>query len=756
MPYVPEAKAEPSVRCLTESVLVSFDRVRLLSAAGTPHPALHLSLEYEIFSEGVCFCSMFLRGESLTPATLEHFSLSCRFEPEADQNVEWAYWHLPEKFDAALIQNLSLFGRKIPITESRTFDATLLPFVGFDFGADWRRDRHIEFFLENTTGLEGVPSGLSTVVSAENGKPGVEWNFLNRHWSPPKGRSIMNRNTWGFCLCRAARSVRRTPLRIYHYFDNFTRYPSQSLIRDIREAGANTLILHENWRLDERNSELPFDRRELEAVVKTCRDEGLRLGLYFRANEEGIRERGGEFVTPWLRRDLDGLYLDYGSPVCYVDSGECAPLGRVHFREYHRVLRVLRRLIGEEGFLISHSGSFFCAMAHVGLDGYLGGEQEQGRLLESRSHHAYFASLAVAPAYWWTASFPSYRTPQAVALMAATLHAPVAMLGCQIPASPLNQPPAPEVSKFPHWLWRLWALLDGCGPLSVFDTHRSPEVFLSDCEAVAPTLMVTPSGEGLLTVTNLSQSPVQPQFSLGLPGDVGFGMRYAIPLKLRDGEPQALGAMALDATLAFAADLEPWEVAGWLLCHNPADWGNPLEKFAQVPVWTCAKAQKWRQLTEIQHRWRTQAPDWSRCFLRFHIPNWPNAYEDSLWQDLFSFDVCLEMVTRDGDRWKIGSVSRDGLVAQAPEPESRLAPGEHSPWIELPTPPTGLLTSGHAQELVISSRRADHSFYCMFALAQSPVPGEHPEMRKIEFSVDEDTDWSSIKVPWPCRLEGEG
>ena len=73
--------------------------------------------------------------------------------------------------------------------------------------------------------------------------------------------------------------------------------------------------------------------------MRTAHAHGLRVGLYVRGNEHGIRERHAEPLRPFLRRNFDGIYMDFGSPMCFMGKEEEAPGGRLHFREYHRMTR---------------------------------------------------------------------------------------------------------------------------------------------------------------------------------------------------------------------------------------------------------------------------------------------------------------------------------------------------------------------------------------------------------------------------------
>lgn len=768
--YQPARGGHSRVARLEESVVVSFDQIPFALADGTQHPDLKISLEYEIFRDGTGFCVFFLQGESLEGAAVERLSLRMGFAPQPTWNTDWAYWQFPPSIDSSCIQALSRFGRKIPACESREFLGEIAPFVAFDAGEDWRRTHHLEFFLESAVGLSNTAEGVSTRVGSEGDKLGVTWNIQDRPWQREAGRSIFYRNTFGFCLTRIPRTLKRMPLRIYHYFDNFQKYPSAEVIADIRRAGADTLILHENWRQDIRNSEIPADAEALQATLDTCHKNGIRCGLYFRGNEDGIRERQADFLASYLRKNWDGLYLDYGTPYMYLGHEEFAPGGRIHFREYHRMLRKLRALVGEEGFLLSHSGSFFSALAHASLDGYYGGEQEQGKLLENREHHAYFAGLAVAPAYWWTAAFPIYRSQKAVAMMAATLHAPVVNLGTQIPCCSLRQPPSPASNDFARGLWMLWGLMDGCGPLQVRDTHRSPEVFVCSEETVVPTALWDREGNGLVTVANLSAEAVVASLEIREKTWVGCGEKFLISLRWEGDRAK------IDSPQPFVEEripefhLAPYEVAGWLITADPSAWQARLDERSQAPIWLSKETAEWEAFVEKQGTYRAEAPPWADGYLQLFFLNWPNSYEDSIWKDLFDNDLVLEALDlsgmeRNGNAgvspafgfdggqdahapvFRLGFLDRLGIHPVAGKPADRLSAQDRSPWIDLRKVLAAVPAGFQPTHLRLASRKNGVPFYLLFGIHLSPEPALTADSRMLEFCVDLDNDWSALVFP---------
>ena len=108
--------------------------------------------------------------------------------------------------------------------------------------------------------------------------------------------------------------------------------------------GADLLVLHENWRTDPQNGSVPYDDAEFRRLMQTAHRHGLRVAPYIRGNEISIREDRADWFDEFFRRDYDGLYMDYGTPICYSTGlDEIYPGGRIGFREYYLAMRELRR-----------------------------------------------------------------------------------------------------------------------------------------------------------------------------------------------------------------------------------------------------------------------------------------------------------------------------------------------------------------------------------------------------------------------------
>jgi hypothetical protein len=104
------------------------------------------------------------------------------------------------------------------------------------------------------------------------------------------------------------------PFRVFHHFDNYKRFPDAEVIKQVAAQGANLFILHENWRFDIRNGELPEDMNKLKDFIRLCHRHKMRVALYVRGNEDNIRDDLAGYMLPFLRKNWDGMKQSF--PAC--------------------------------------------------------------------------------------------------------------------------------------------------------------------------------------------------------------------------------------------------------------------------------------------------------------------------------------------------------------------------------------------------------------------------------------------------------
>jgi hypothetical protein len=149
------------------------------------------------------------------------------------------------------------------------------------------------------------------------------------------------------------------------------------------------------------------------------------------------------YFEQFLKRDFDGLYVDWSSPCCTGFQG-CSEL---HFSAYNYFLftRALRERVGAGGFLIAHSGSRPTMLAFAVFDAYLPGEFRTQRENLHRSvpealHHGFASCIGTHP-------IARFELPQALALYAGLGFDPHRFwaVGETLEQHPLDS------------LWRMWA-----------------------------------------------------------------------------------------------------------------------------------------------------------------------------------------------------------------------------------------------------------------------------------------------------------
>jgi hypothetical protein len=734
-------KAFPSIKSGFSPVIyeeefctkIVIDNIGWVDECGNELAGYRLAHYYEVYNDGVAFVRSFFYTDTLEPGTIEAFVLEPGITLPQGTEANWSYWEFPNAINAKLIQATKGFERNIPEGQNLHCDGRILPFVSFDFGSGGRRDMHCEFFMESYTSL--IPdkfTNSATDVVWNGTSPSISWNFQKEGLRIPN-RAYQWRNTWGWSITRFPVDRKHPPLRLFHYLDNFDRYPSEEVIREAAEEGANLFMLHENWRLDLKHGEFAYNEQELRRVIDTIHKYGMRTALYVRGNEEQIRYDYAEPMRTYLTRNWDGIYMDFGGPTSYISHAEYSQGGRIQFREYHKMARNIRRFVGEDGLFLAHSGSYFASMAYTQVDAYVSGEQEKGQLIKDRTLHAYFGGLSVSPSSLWTAAFPTYRTKEAVPYLASTAQVPFVILGTQFKACSLDHPKVPSVITFQRPLWRLWELLDGKMNVSIYSTANSANPFKTD-DNTGACLITAKGGEALLVVTNFSDKKRDISIS------VDWSKTGIVPnstcIKLSADYTSTSWEAADGSNLTAAVD--GFGVAGFLFAVDTESLQIRLSRFTRpYPSHPKREAEYNNQVEKIRKA-RYEAPAWRECYLQVSLPNFANNYEESLWWDLYENEVQLVDVTNPASPKVLGYVLTSGLAPEF-KVEERLLPSMTSTWIPLHK----MLGSGE-HTLVLATKRGDGDFYSFFDGVLSPVPGESGESRTLTYSNAIDTDWALL------------
>lgn len=735
----------PEIIRTGDAVRVIFDDIQWRDDAGKILEGYRLALHYEIYEDGVVFVKTFFFTATLQPGVIRDFVLRSSLALRGNQEAGWAYWCFPKTNTADLIQSLGGFERNLPAHGARRFPDKILPFVSFDFGQEGRRDYHLEYFMEAFNSLTPDYHNTETAIAWKGRNATVAWNFQKTPRRIP-GRAYQWCNTWGWTLRRFPVERKQTPFRLFHYFDSFIRYPAEKIIRQAAAQGANLFMLHENWRLDSKNSEFAANRAMLKKTLASIHKHGMRAALYVRGNEDGIKEDLAGSILPYLRKDWDGLYMDFGSPYCFQTVDEMAPGGRIQFRDYYTQSRLLRERLGPNGVYLSHSGSFFSAVGHTTVDGYVAGEQEKGQMIKDKTLHAYFSGLSVCPSTLWTAAFPTYRTRAAIPYLAATAQSPFVVLGTQFPTSSLVHPDVPSVITFQRPLWRLWELLDGKRNIRVFSTQSTAGIFKTDSGQTGACLMADRENNVLLIAANYARAKRR----LALAVDwAKLQIRPGRAVVALDSNYERNTFTALPAAARLSRDVDGYGLAGWLFVNKAADWKKRLARFARPYASFPADEQAYGARIDALRKQRFQPPVWDTCYLRVIIPNFPNNYEESLWWDLFDNTIQLQERPSAGRPRILGYLCRNGLVQTRPAKKNYLAPGVYTPWIPLHKL-VRRSRAGRVRLCLATQRQVKYEFYNFLKGELSPAPGRDARSYEIEYNNELDLDWSLL--PFSIRL----
>lgn len=716
---------------------IIFDDIKWKYSNGKILDGYRLALSYEIYNDGAVFVKTFFFAETLEPQNLCDFSFSLNLSIPEGNDANWAYWKCPSSADASIIQDLSNFKRNIPKGENASVDGGFYPFVSFDYGKGNLRDKHIEFFFESWNSLTPDYKNTSTSVNWKKDSAAVSWCF-QKEPKQTEGRAFQWRNIWGWCIRRFPEERKNPPFRTFHYIDNFHRYPSEKCVKQMADEGTNLFILHENWKLDYKQGDFAYDDRKLKRIISLCHKYNIRVMLYVRCNEDGMRFAHGTNLVPrFLKKDYDGIYMDYCAAPVFISKDEYSPGGRIQFYEFDRLLRLYRKTVGEDGLLIGHAGPFFSALGFTQLDAYLGGEQEKGALLENSTVHAYFSGLAVAQASLWTAAFPTYRTKKMLPFMAASLQFPFLHLGTQLATSSLAHPLLPSLVKFARPLWRLWELFDGITDIRTYSTQNRPEYFNTDSEATGVSSMTSPAGDTLLIAANYLDTPRKISLRIDF-RKLGISKKAKVfSLKAGDNECR-VDALRNSSELSFEVDA--YGIIGILFTGDEKQWQKKFRKFARpYPSSPSDENDYKNMLGKLKDLRFDPAPE-KEVFLKPEIPNFPNNYEDSLIFDLYDNVIELREIFDDGRYERLGYLTPAGLRDKPPSKTERLQPWSEAVWIPLHE----VIKHKGLARLAFATRRGEYEFYSFVQAKISDKPGITEKTYEIFYNNDIDLDWSVL------------
>lgn len=695
---------------------------------GRPVPEYTLSLRHEFYPDGTAFTSACFFACGRPAPDIVRLALVARPDCSDFDEIRWSVPGRPKQVDGALI--MAPAERFLPRGEPRVFETGLMPQVGLYMRRAAGPSLYAELFMEGCNTLSGNPADNASEVVWQDDSPTLRWVIQKRPFAPPA--LCQWRNHWGWAIRPAAATRHKPPLRMFHYFDNYRRYPEPEQVAAIAASGCDVLVMHENWRRDAQNDGMPHDPAGFAALVETLHRHGIRLAVYVRGSEESVVERGADWFDALLQRDFDGLYVDYGGPVHDVTPpDETYNGGRIRFRMHYLKWRALRRRVGSGGILYSHTGPWFSALGLSFVDGYVSGEGERGLLVRGRAEHEYYSMAAVCPGTMWVAAFPEYTSPRMTPFLAATGQYPHSTLGRQFLTSSLVHPPEPGINdRVFHTLWRLWSVMRGERDLAVYHDFNSRAIFPGDPETGHYLMVSKDRRLALLVVGNFTGAARQSvDCRIAWPFDWS-GME----IRLLDTGEQRLSAPPEHLSLTG------YGVAGVVFTAPDIDSDACLAAWRSPPPPPGALGQAYLAEVAEQRRLREPASDWTRTWLVVAIPPVPEAtYEESLLVDLYNNTIEFVKLTADGTIRHVTWIDKRGAV-DVSEPASQLYAGDTAPAIEL----NGLLGPG-THRLALRSFHQGEPFYSFCHATLSPVPeAADPRARRLVFMNEVEADRSRL------------
>ena len=691
--------------------ILEFTDLAFADSEGKIVPEFRMTLRYEFYEDGTVFTDAFFLGEMEHKQAITGFELKIPLDLSAFETVRWSVTYRPKKIDGALIQT-SAPERNLPPDEDRVFEHSIFPLTGFNL---WNKEGpscYAEFFMEGDNVLAGNPGCNRSSITWENGSPVLCWNFQTEPVCPTSG-PWQWRNRWGWVIAPASQQRHFPPLSMYHFLDNFKRYPSNEVLEDIAAAGIEVLILHENWRTDVQNGGQPYDPVRFREVVEFAHQHNIRVMVYIRGNENSIIEECGDWFDHYLKKDYDGLYMDYGGPFHnQTPPNESFQGGRIHFRKHYFENRMRRKIVGKEGLLYSHTGPMFSALGMTGglLDGYVSGEGERGLLIRSRLDHAYFSMATVCPGTMWTAAFPEYSSPVMIPFLAATGQTPHIPLGVQFSSSSLAHPPVPGIGDVNFRpLWKLWKLIYGSSDLHILNDYNCRGIFARS-NNVSHYLMIA-GDKAVCIFANMTDQPVDVNTRIDLE-NAGIPAAWKRTLCLPNVQTPGKAIPFEDKSF----ELAPYGVGA--VVFGTADFTEYEKAYPQLSP----MGKKYLEYVEEQRQFRQgmgSAEDW---FIRVRVKDLPVPYEKSMIVDLYDNRFELNEIVH-GEYHRLGYLGKKGFQTEETKREDFVMNGEESCWISLHQ----ILGSGKHDLAIRSLHRGDlyyvnTPFYSFLELEVGKVP----------------------------------
>lgn len=681
---VPYCIDEPLQTTDERALVLEYPEILWKDEAGNEITNFRLSLRYELMSRGRAFVNAFFVANDMHSPDLDDFALHFEFETADSVETKWALTPRPKIFDATMIQSMRS-GRGLEPGAGTHVEKEIIPLVSANIRKANGQTAYFETFVEGENYISGDLGDCATDVTwLENGNLHTTYDFIRERPCKNKLMQLWQwRNQWGWVLKTADRVRHKPPFHMHHYFDNYVRYPSDDCLENLARSGTDVLVLHENWRQDLQNDGTPHNVKELKRVVAKAHDLGMRVALYIRGSEISSAEGACSWFDRYLKKDWDGLYMDYGGPFHNSEPDEAFPGGRLPFKGYLLRMESLRKRIGKGGIFFGHTGLSFSAIAYGAgiIDGFVSGEGEGGVMVRSRAHHEYFSMATATTGTMWTGAFPAYSTGKMRPFLAATGQYPHSPLGEQFKTCSLAHPREPGVNDIAFKpIWKIWRFFRNETDISVLNDYNSSDVFSAAPDTGHYLMVSADKKRALFIVSNFAET--EQSFTATLnPALCGFDPAGMKAYRLTPTETEPGKAVPVDAgTLSFDFTLGKWDVGA--IYFETEDSGL-IAEFEAPYAPLSADNLNYLAYREEQRKLRYEPVPAKEVWMSLTVPNTNLSYEYSLAYDLYYNAMALFEIMEDGTKKRLGWVSQKGFVAEEPPPEDYIWPDVISPRIPL-------------------------------------------------------------------------
>ncbi|MCP4640829.1 MAG: hypothetical protein GY851_10365 [bacterium] len=523
---------------------------------GTPAPWT-VTLDYEIYPEGAVFVDV--------TSVLREGSLKLNDA------------HLTFSLDDA-IANAPKYGDENRCIAIKGFRSARALF-GLQPGTSYTNE--LEVYVEDNRPMTGATAqtqerGRWTWVLGDGGAV-LEAPFIYRNRIAMGLGSAVNGKPRSNCVAQ----------RVYHwvnFLDKVDWYPTNEEIDKMVALNATMLVMHHEYMLQRGSNGYPHadygvirDHDEMVRAIDYAHAKGLRVGLYMRGVEEYALAT--EFFRKYCQRNWDGIYVDWHGPSARAWHDERytpeTQYGDTHFsadgltvpaRAYFLFTRRLREIVGPEGFLIGHQGSFCAGLfSNLCFDAYLPGETSADHhMLGNRDIVTAKGMLGGGICMPWTLDLKLYRNPEGAAKMAVWGLYPHLVAGIKARRGEgyvFPRDPADEQYAFVQPYWNLLTAIDAEKAAVFNGPAQAPRAASSSNPKIECIVYRTPDAY-LVIAANLGEAPASATLTLN-PKVLGMEGAYSVNrLDPASGEGTAV---ADTETTLDTGELQQWGLTGYLL-----------------------------------------------------------------------------------------------------------------------------------------------------------------------------------------------